>query len=265
MRKFIISVLILMLCGITAYEIQYIRWKHFWSPANRQPYYVIHQTKSDTLRVLMIGDSWAEMHSVFQMDSFLQSKLVYCLNRPVKVFSKGIGGEKSKGIYMSMFENGESGTKPLLSLGCDYCVILAGINDAANNLGTEQFCQNYHLILDFLFKNEIQPVVIEIPDVDIWNVYGGKPKKDLLNDFLRSIMTHCGMYNYSEYREALHTMLQKDNIMHKVIYVPMNCWNGRQALINKSLFLKDGVHLNKLGYEKLDSCIALHISQDFAR
>ena len=233
-----------------------------WTPANHVPHYVIPDMKSDTLRVLMIGDSWAEMHSLANMDIFLQHQLENMLCRPVIVTSTGIGGEKSKRIYQNMYENGDFGTKKFLMSGVDYCIISAGINDAAANLGTKQFCTNYRMILDFLLSNGIRPVILEIPDVDLWAVYGGKPKKDLFVDYLRSFMTHSGMYNYSEYREALLEMLQKENLMCRVVYVRMSGWNGEQTTIDKSLFMKDGIHLNRLGYEKLDSCIALSIETD---
>lgn len=265
MRNFLICFVFCLFCGIFEYGILYNRWKSFWSPANRLPYYNIPQMKSDTLRVLMIGDSWAEIHSLSHMDSFMQSNLGNHMRCPVLVSSKGIGGEKSRGVYQNMFKEGESGTKSMLLSGCDYCIISAGINDAASNLGTKQLCTNYCLIIDFLLANGIRPVIVEVPDVDIWNVYGGKPKKDLLCDYLRSIMTHCDMYNYSEYRKALLEMLQKEDLMQKVVYVPMKSWNGHQTTINKALFLKDGIHLNKVGYEKLDSCIASLIVYDLTR
>lgn len=233
-----------------------------WTPANNVPHYVIPNMKSDTLRILMIGDSWAEMHSLAKMDIFLQHQLENMLCRPIKVISTGNGGEKSKGIYHKMYETGEHGTKQILMSGFDYCIISAGINDAAANLGTKQFCINYHMILDLLLSNGIRPVVIEVPDVDLWTVYGGKPKKDFLVDYLRSLMTHCGMYNYSEYREALLEMLHKENLMCRVVYVRMSGWNGEKTTIDKSLFMKDGIHLNRRGYEKLDSCIALSIETD---
>lgn len=262
MRKLLYFIFILLFLFVMMFIIYYSKWEYMWTPANHLPHYVIHNNKSDTLRVIMIGDSWAAIHSLAKMDTFLQRYLEYLLRRPVTVISKGTGGEKSKGIYQKMYETGEHGTKQLLISGVDYCVISAGINDAATNLGTKQFCMNYYMILDLLLANGIRPVILEIPDVDIWNLYGGKPKKDLLVDYLRSIMTHCGMYNYSEYRDALLTMLQKEKMMSRVIYVEMSGWNGKNTMIDKSLFMKDGIHLNKRGYEKLDSCVAKSIEID---
>lgn len=216
----------------------------------------------DTLRIVMIGDSWAGIHSELHMDSFLCSELKKSFSRPIMVVSKGKGGEKSMGIYRKLFQNTGSGTKPLFIEGADYCIVLAGINDAAANLGTKQFCAHYKMILNFLLAMDIRPVIIEIPDVDIWHIYGGKPWKDLMADFIKSTMTGCRMYRFHEYREALKIMLLEEHLMKQVVYIPMECWNEESGRINQNLFMTDRIHLNRRGYEKLDVCIAKAILYD---
>jgi lysophospholipase L1-like esterase len=146
----------------------------------------------------------------------------------------------------------------------DYCVISAGINDAAANLGTKQFCYYYRLILDFLLENHIRPVVIEVPNVDLWLMLRNKPYKDLASDYVKSIMTNCNMYNYQEYRDALLSMLESEGLKEQILYIPMKEWNGNGVEINRSLFFEDCIHLNKRGYESLDSCIAKLIANDYA-
>ena len=254
-------VLCLLLLGVT-YGYYYNRWKHLWSVTAPVQFYSVHHVEDDTLRVLMIGDSWAVIHSVLKMDSFLSSKLEQMIQRPVSVISKGKGGEKSKGIYQLMFQTENYGTKQLLINGTDYCIILAGINDAAANLGTRQYCAHYRMILDFLLANKIRPVIVEIPDVNIWNIYGRKPKKDLLVDYIRSIMTGCRMYNYHEYRKELYAMLHKEHLLEQVVYVSMSGWNGDEDEFNPLLSISDRIHLNRIGYEKLDCCSASAISYD---
>ena len=257
---FILFALLCVLIG--TYTYLFMRWRHLWSIEPTQYKYNIPHHQDDTLRIVMIGDSWADLHSWIKMDSFLCTKLKEELNRPVSVVSKGKGGEKSRGIYKLIFQTEGDGTKELFLAGVDYCIISAGINDAAANLGTEQFCAHYRMILDFLLANRIHPVIIEAPDVDIMSLYGSKNKKDLLVDFLRSLMTHCRMYNYHEYRDALHKMLQDEQLMNHVLYVPMNEWNGNGVEINQDLFLSDKIHLNKKGYERLDMSIASSIARD---
>jgi hypothetical protein len=124
------------------------------------------------------------------LNSLFQSRLSEMTGRPVMLRTKGKGGEKSRGIYQLMFEVDGFGTKSLFVDGVDYCIVIAGINDAAANLGKEQYIHHTKLILNFLLANNIRPVLVEIPDVNIWNVYGEKPFKDLTIDYIRSLMTY---------------------------------------------------------------------------
>lgn len=239
----------------------YFRWKPLWSYEEPRTIYPIIHHHDDTLRIVMIGDSWVGMRTN-SLNNLFQKRLSVISGRPVILKSKGKGGEKSRGIYQLMFEEEGWGTKLLLESGADYCVVIAGINDSAANFGKNQFTYHMKLIIDFLLKNGVRPILIEIPNVNIWNVYGGKPIKDLVVDFTRSLMTRCGMYHFPEYREALRLMLEDSKLSGLVIYVPMNGWNGKDCDLNKQLFLDDQIHLNQQGYLKLDSCIMNAIIRD---
>lgn len=239
----------------------YYRWKPLWSFEEPKTIYSVIHHQDDTLRIVMIGDSWVGMRTD-SLNMIFQNRLSFISGRPIILKSKGKGGEKSRGIYQLIFEEKGFGTKPLLLSGADYCVIFAGINDAAANLGVKQYIYHMKLILDFLLKNGVRPILIEIPNVNIRNVYGGKPIKDLVVDFTRSLMTRCGMYHFPEYREALRLMLEDGQLLGPVIFVPMNGWNGKHPDLNKRLFLEDQIHLNHQGYLKLDSCIMNAIIRD---
>jgi lysophospholipase L1-like esterase len=261
----IISVIlfVLLIIGLSVYY--YNRWKHLWAMDVSIPTYEVKSEADDSLRVVMIGDSWAGLHHENGMDTYLCSELQDKVSCPVIAVSKGKGGERSRGIYQLMFSTDGDGTKSLFTSKPDYCIISAGINDAAANLGTRQYCHYYRQILDFLLENHIRPVVIEVPNVNLWHIYGGKPFKDLAIDYVRSIMTRCRMYHVQEYREALYQMLIDEHLMEKVVYVPMEDWNDGAPDINKDLFMADQIHLNRHGYEKLDSCIALAIAKDLEK
>lgn len=259
---FLILIVLLFATVVISYFYLYNRWKHLWVLENPKPFYSVFSHQDDTLRVVMIGDSWVGMRTE-NLNDFFQSKLKELTDRPVVLKTKGKGGEISRGIYQLMFEKDGYGTQSILFNGADYCVVFAGINDAGTNKGVDQYLYHYKLILDFLFRNKIRPVVVEIPDVNIWNVYGKKPIKDLLGDYLRSTMTGCDMYNYREYREALIDMLLKDNLMKDVLLISMKDWNGESETVKKELFLDDQIHLNRHGYDLLDSCICMKISQDY--
>lgn len=259
----VVGVLVaIAIVAVIGYGGLYYRWKHLWAIAEDMPNYFVEYHEDDTLRVVMIGDSWAGLHSEQGLDSLLGNYLELQTGHPAKVVSKGKGGEKSREIYQLMFEDGQYGTMPLLHAGADYCIVMAGINDAAGNRGTSQYCHHMRLIIQHLESSGIKPVLVEIPDVDIWNIYGGKGIKDMTADWLRSRMTGCEMYHFAEYREALKAMLRDDGWMKRVTFVPMSGWNGEGTEINKSLFKADLIHLNERGYERLDSCIASAIADD---
>lgn len=263
MRKILIACFICVLIILSLFKYYQYRWKNLWVFEDERVPYAIECHHDDTLRVAMIGDSWAGMHSINKMDSFLQTKLSNLINLPVKMISKGKGGEISRGIYQLLFdENEKDGTKPIITSGIDYCIVSAGINDAADNLGPCLFCYHMRLILRFLLFNHIRPVVIEIPDINLWYSYGGKPFKDLISDYVRSLMSQCEMYQIKEYRDSLRFMLVSEDLMDSVIYIRMNDWSGSGPTINKQLFLDDQIHLNKMGYQLLDSCIVNAINAD---
>ena len=263
MRRVFIGCFVCVVIFFSFFIYYQYRWRHLWVFENeRMPYSVMYH-EDDTIRVAMIGDSWAALHLSNKMDSFLQCRLSNQIGIPIKMTSKGKGGEKSKGIYQLLFrENDKFSTKEIVASGINYCIISAGINDAAANLGPLLYCYHMRLILKFLLFNKIRPVLIEVPDVNIWNVHGRKPLKDLASDYLRSIMAHCKMYQMEEYRDSLYAMLINENLMDSVIYIHANESNGSCTNINKHLFLDDQIHLNKKGYKLLDSCIANAIAAD---
>ena len=199
MKKLLFIVFIALFALIVLYLYYYYRWKPLWSLEEPREIYSVCHHRDDTLRIAMIGDSWVGMRTD-TLNQLFQAKLSEIIDRPVILKTKGKGGEKSRGIYKSMFEDAGFGTKKMLSDGVDFCVVIAGINDAAANLGKKQYKHYMYLVLNFLLANDIRPILIEIPNVNIWNVYGGKPSKDFVLDYLRSLMTGCGMYHYSEYR-----------------------------------------------------------------
>jgi len=257
------SIIVIGLLFVFTYILLYNRWKHLWALEKPRPVYTIKHQIDDTIRVVMIGDSWAGMHHEGGLDTMLFHQLRVLINSPLKVVSSGKGGEKSRGIYRLMFDDGQFGTRPLLSESPDYCIVIAGINDAAANMGAKQYCYHYRLILDFLLRNQIRPVVIEIPNVNIGYIYRRKPIKDLFADYLKSKMVGCNLYDYNDYREALLKMLYDCRLMTRIVFVPMKDWNGGEVSINGKLFLEDQIHLNREGYELLDSCIAAAIANDY--
>lgn len=265
MKKLFLIIITFILILVLGYNYLAYRWLHLWEMEPPRPNYSIKRIKgadSDTLKIVMIGDSWAGMHNDILNDSLVQLMMKNIVNREVSFKSIGKGGETSRGVYLLLFDDSKDGTKPILKNGANYCIVIAGINDAGSNLGTQQYLYHMKLIINFLISNGIRPVLVEIPDVNIWNVYRKKPIKDLTSDYLRSCMTGCEMYSYKEYRDSLASYVNQKIVMNSIIYVRMRGWNGDGVKINENLFQKDQVHLNRIGYKLLDSCIITAISND---
>ena len=74
----------------------YDRWKYLWAVAIPEQHYSVLKVQDDTLRLLMIGDSWAGIHSELNMDSFLSSKLEQKAHRPRCVLFNPIGTHHTK-------------------------------------------------------------------------------------------------------------------------------------------------------------------------
>ncbi|MBQ9231904.1 MAG: SGNH/GDSL hydrolase family protein [Prevotella sp.] len=254
-NKYIVFIGFLVSLLFSVFCIEYIRWKHLWSLESPLAPYAIKHSVSDTIKIVMIGDSWVEQHEKIIGDSVYQKIISGTLGHTVSFQSSGKSGAKCRDVYHMMFETGQYGTMPLLSQGPDFGIIIVGINDAAANIGTRQFCYYYQQIIDFMLTNKICPIVVELPDVTIPKMFNKKTTKDRIVDWMRSVMTRCSLYNFSEYRYALNEMLKDDSMMD-VVFVNLQEWNKRGFQIEKELFMGDGVHLNHRGYERLDSCIA---------
>ncbi len=251
----VVAFLFLILLG---YFFCYYRWYPIWQPVVQRVSYPVQQKHDDTLRIIMIGDSWTGLHHKCGYDSILHKMLQNKSDSPVFMEARGKGGAKSGDIYEMMFResglNPEVCTQPLIESSPNYAIITAGINDAAANIGTDYYCHNYLQILRHLLKSGIRPVVVEMPDVNIKGIYGDKPLKDRLVDRLRSWMTFVSMYDVKPYRDALYEILIQENLMDSIIYISLSQW--------QTSFGDDGIHLDDTGYRQLDSCLAVSIIAD---
>lgn len=100
-------------------------------------YHVGPRPDDDTLRVAVIGDSWAEFHMTLKCDTLFEQYGRRLTTNPIKCMNRGKGGAKSKEVYHYMFRSQTQEvpwmhdicTQPLLEKHPDYCVIMVGIND----------------------------------------------------------------------------------------------------------------------------------------
>ena len=216
----------------------------------------------DTLRVIMIGDSWAAYHH--DNDTILASLLQEDLHRPVRVVSSGMVGAKTKAIYELMFDSiSPLGIQNLINKKPEYCIISAGINDAVAKMGTNNYCYHYCLIIHHLLSSCIKPVVLDMPDVDYKSVYKRESIIANARHRISSWCTKVPMWSFEDYRKELDIEISLKGLRNRIIYIPSTEWNPKGFEDPRNLYLEDHIHLNKKGYSLLDACIASYISQDY--
>ena len=251
-RKTLYALLLLVTCIIAG--ISYVAYQFYAPPCMRKPYLMKHQ--EDTLRIAYIGDSWAFMHK--DHDCKMSKLIMDSLHRPVRVHSYGICGLTSKEIYENMYENADF-KHFLQKRAYEYCFISAGINDTYKKMGTLYYKQSMDGIIQLLLYNNIRPIILEIPDYDIQKAYNWQKS-------LRKILRDTSMYINGTpvdckqmFRDALDELFIEKGYQDQVSIIRYKTWNNNYHDDLKRLYVHDGMHLNDIGYAKLDSVIALEI------
>ena len=231
----------------------------YYSPAKEIKSFVIKHHDDDTIRIAFLGDSWAffHKHHTCKMDSIIKSKTC----QPVKVMSEGACGATSKLIYNRFEANGN--IHRILKEGPDYCIIAAGVNDTHLKIGKLYYLANMKLILNFLIQNRIKPIILEIPNYDIYKIYNEiNPLKKLLRHF-SMVYTRSRMDCRDDYRQALRVMLQENFPSQSIILIKYDDWNSDAYNDIDSLYREDRIHLNDKGYNVLDSYISTQITSNY--
>ena len=278
--------MLIVLLGIMVVTGVAVCYRPAFIPAEEQPFYPVTASQDDTLRVIMIGDSWVHIHERLRGDSILYAMLQPKVSVPVKVMSRGRGGANSKEIYYYMFSAkgdeypGEADrcTQPLIEQKPDYCIISAGINDVVQGKGVDFYCHNYLLILRLLLHQGIRPVVLELPTVvtnhphdyhffDISDENLQFLKEQITYKFgygLAALINGADRNKVDGYRHALRLTLEKTGLIDSVLYIGINEWNPDGYRDSRQLYVvEDYMHLNLKGYYVLDSCYAAKIAEDW--
>ena len=220
---------------------------NYYAPASERPTYTCQQHQDDTLRIAMIGDSWVFNH--YPYNDTLASMIRQIIKKPTIVSAYGLCGKTSKEVYQSIFEN--QTMRNILEKGTDYCFVSVGINDTYKKMGAKYYAQNSINILRFLLKNNIKPILLEIPNYDINYAYEHQTADRKLFRQLSMLLTRSDIDCRQEYRQALAHELVKTSIGEQIqiIHFPGTL----------EYYKSDRMHLNEKGYHILDSCIANEI------
>ena len=234
-------------------------------------YHVGPRHDDDTLRVAVIGDSWAEWHMTLNCDTLFEQYGARLTAKPIKCMTRGKGGAKTKDVYYYMFRSQTQEvswmhdicTQPLLEEHPDYCVVMVGINDTWKKRPISYYKGNYRLIIRLLLANHIRPVVMEIPDFEMgeWlNVH--RRRQRILYRFY-SFFTGVVKDDITPFREGLKEMLKETGLGDSVLFIPVDHWIPAGHNYSEEIYQEDHVHINYQGYHVLDSCIISEILSDF--
>ena len=234
-------------------------------------YQVGPHTDDDTIRVAVIGDSWAQFHKSFNCDALFEQYAGKWTQNKVKCQSCGKGGALSKEVYHLMFRNQTPEdswregfcTQPLIEEHPDYCVVMTGINDTWKKRPVSYYAGNCRLIIRLLLANDIRPVVMEIPDFEMgkWLDTNRRPQRFLFRIY--SYFTDVVEDDITPFRNGLKNMLDETGLADSVLYIPADNWLPKDHHYSEDIYQIDHVHLNYQGYHLLDSCMASEIIKDY--
>ena len=175
--------------------------------------------------------------------------------------SAGILGATSKTIYAKF--STDTPIQKLLKNGPDYCIVSAGINDSNLKLGCDFYQHHIRLMIDFLLRNEIVPIIIEIPDYNIEKVYSESSLMQKIRRHFSMAVTGSSLDCRNENHQALNRMIEQNDYSNKIIIIRERHWNPSGYMDSRHIYKEDGIHINNKGYEILDSCIIQSILKDY--
>lgn len=252
-RWLIILLIIFTICCMVGGHALY----DYYSPPVEQEAYIIPSHNDDTIRIAYIGDSWAAMHK--EHVCIIAQMIEDSIHRPVIVSSFGIHGKTSKEIYDYLFDNKDM--RHFMMQGYDFCFISAGINDTYKKMSTSYYRISMDITIRFMLKNHIHPICLEIPDYDIIKAYNNQqPIRKILRK-ASMLITRSQIDCKQDFRNTLSELINDNNYNNQISILKYQEWNNNYQDDIKSYYLGDGMHLNQIGYTKLDSCIAKHIIQ----
>ena len=244
----------------------------YYIPEELPPYTVAARAQDDTLRIIIIGDSWAEYHANLEGDTIFDIMAKRMYSKPFKATTRGKGFATSKDIYFYMFSSKtiehsyepDRCTQPLVEGHPDYCVIYAGINDCILRRPSYHYTGSVRSIIRLLLHNGIRPVVMEMPAFCQPNGISWRTRKERWFIQGRGLLMGTWFNDVPFYRKKLKEMLNDTGLKDSVLYIPADHWNPK-GYFQKELYTNDGVHLNLDGYHVLDSCVTADITNDFIK
>ena len=153
----------------------------------------------------------------------------------------------------------EEQKKILQNFGYDYCIVSAGINDANKKMSFNYYRNSIDLIIRFLLSNHVHPIILEIPDYNIFKTYSWQRRDRKLLYRISMIINQVPLDCKQIFRNKLKESFHNKNYQEKVSLIRYKSWNKNYDKDLNTLYRIDGIHLNNYGNSILDSVIAEEI------
>lgn len=189
-----------------------------FSYSKELPFYSVTVDNDTTLTIGIIGDSWVAGR---KLDSLLHNGLLK-KGFKNKILSSGHPGAKSKLIYQNLFENNgnEYSSKFIIENSPDYCIVIAGVNDAASQIGGHFYSYHMSQIIKTLLHYKIKPVIVSCPEFGIKETIDNM---NVLSKYRNVISAYCNdngeIDNIKTYRKNLAEELVSENLKDSVILI----------------------------------------------
>jgi lysophospholipase L1-like esterase len=239
----LITILIL---GFTSFQID----KFLYS--KELSYYPVSFEKDSVVTIGIIGDSWVADN---RMDSLIHFPLL-ASNINNRLISSGQKRAKSKIIYQNLFKDKSelNSSKFIVENHPDFCIVVAGVNDATGQIGSHYY--SYHLtqIIKTLLNYKIKPIIVSLPEfgVEVTPENMNLPMEIIWkyrNHIYASLNNNGEIDNISTYRKALLEELELESLKDSVIIIDFDkvCTDYHHS----PKLYSDRGHLSDYGNEKL--------------
>ncbi|MDR2235709.1 MAG: SGNH/GDSL hydrolase family protein [Chryseobacterium sp.] len=232
---------------------------YFWnkySYAGPEKYFVSQTKPQDGLQIGIIGDSWVVRQN---LDSLLEAKLQE-KGVHAEVYASGNPGAKTKLIYENLFkEKKESfSSKEIIEKKPDYCIVIAGVNDAATHVGPDFYTHHMMMIINTLLHYGIKPVIIPLPE---FGLEEDSEKKNILSSLSNKgselVLNGGKKFEIKDYRNSLLNEIKKQKLDQKIIL--LNFDEVSSDFEKDRDLYADPLHLNLNGYQKFSDFLVKNI------
>ncbi len=227
------------------------RHRDYFAIAEEIVFESIDDVSKKQTTLYIVGDSWAYYHKPYDVQ--LANMIKLRTDKEVSISSFGICGLTTKGIYQNMFD--KTSEDYAFNERPDYCLLFAGINDADRKMGKQFYRNHMKMMIDYLLRQNVTPIVLEIPNFDIVSSFMNRDLRTQLLYTASMISTQSGLNCIDDYRKQFEELYHEEGWGGKVLYIHSKQWNPDGYKDIRNLYNSDMMHLNENGYIVLDSCI----------